>query len=192
MFNWGAYAAYAGICGITPGPNNIISLTNGSRVGIREGLPYCFGVLACQMVMNTALILACSRLSAAVPQLVTVMRFVGAAYILYLAWKLLRSRGVQEGASRTGFRDAVLLQPLNPKLWLYILVSAETYIVPAFGDRSAALILFGIGMAVYSFLCNVLWLAFGSLFRRLFNEHGRVVNTGLALLLVWCAVSLFF
>ena len=53
------------------------------------------------------------------------------------------------------------------------------------------LLLFALLLAFIGFAFTLAWAAFGSVFRLLFSRHARVVNTIMALLLVYCAVSLF-
>lgn len=46
MFNWFAFLTYAVITAATPGPNNIMSMSNGGRLGFKGALPFNFGILA--------------------------------------------------------------------------------------------------------------------------------------------------
>jgi threonine/homoserine/homoserine lactone efflux protein len=65
-----------------------------------------------------------------------------------------------------------------------------SYILPHYRE-TGILLLFAVFLAVVGFLCTVLWALFGSLFRKLFSDKGRIINTIMALLLVYSAVSLF-
>lgn len=67
----------------------------------------------------------------------------------------------------------------------------EAYILPYFQDRPLILLGFALLLAFIGFLFTLAWSAFGSVFQRLFSRHARLVNTIMALLLVYCAVSLF-
>ena len=120
MFNWFAFLTYAVITAATPGPNNIMSMSNGGRLGFKGALPFNFDILAgfaAVMLICTAF---CSTLTELIPAVKTPMLIAGAAYMLHLAWS-----------------------------------------------------------------------AFGSAFRLLFSRHTKSVNTIMALLLVYCAASLF-
>ena len=67
----------------------------------------------------------------------------------------------------------------------------EAYILPHFNDQP--LILFGFAMLLASlgFVLTIAWGAFGSVFKLLFSRYARTTNTIMALLLVYCAISLF-
>ena len=68
----------------------------------------------------------------------------------------------------------------------------EAYIFPYYQQQPLVLAAFALLLAFIGFLFTLLWSAFGSVFQRLFSHHAKVVNTILALLLVYCAISLFF
>ena len=120
MFNWLAFLTYAFITAATPGPNNIMSMSNGGRLGFRGALPFNFGILAgfsAVMLLCTAF---CSTLTNLIPAVKTPMLIAGAAYMLHLAWGTFRSSGViEESHSRSGFYAGMLLQFINPKIYIY-------------------------------------------------------------------------
>ena len=90
MFNWFAFLTYAVITAATPGPNNIMSMSNGGRLGFKGALPFNFGILAgfaAVMLICTAF---CSTLTELIPAVKTPMLIAGAAYMLHLAWATYR------------------------------------------------------------------------------------------------------
>ena len=192
MFSWLSFLTYAVVTAVTPGPNNIMSMSNGGRKGFRGALPFNLGIwvgFSVVMVLCTAF---CSLLSALIPQIELPMRVAGAAYMLWLAWETFRSSDhIEEGHSREGFWSGLLLQFVNPKIYLYCIISMEAYILPFFQGQPLVLLGFALLLAFIGFAFTLCWSAFGSVCRRLFSRHGRVVNTVMALLLVWCAFSLF-
>ena len=71
------------------------------------------------------------------------MLLIGAAYILYLAWKTFRSSSVIEEDGRTGnFFSGLILQFVNPKIYIYCIVSMEAYILPHYHGQWDMLIFF--------------------------------------------------
>ena len=190
--NWAAFLTYALITAFTPGPNNIMSLTNAGRLGMRRTLPFNFGVWAgfsTVMLLCTAL---STTLYSVLPAIETPMRFIGAAYLLYLAWKTFRSTGIHEaGSLKTGFLTAYLLQFINPKGFVYAIVSLETFILPYFHGNTPVLIALALMLAFFGFVSTLCWAAFGSVFKLLFSKYRKTTNAVMALLLVYCAVSLF-
>lgn len=192
MFNWLAFLTYAVVTAATPGPNNIMSMSNGGRLGFKRALPFNFGILAgfsAVMLICTAF---CSTLTELLPAVQTPMLFIGAAYMLHLAWGTYKSSGkITEDHSRSGFVSGLALQFINPKIYIYCIMSMQAYILPLYAGQPLTLILFALLLAFIGFAFTLCWSAFGSAFRLLFSRHTKSVNTVMALLLVYCAVSLF-
>ena len=103
MFNWISFLTYAVVTAVTPGPNNILSMSNGNRKGFRGALPFNFGILVGFSVVMLLCTAFCSLLSAWIPKIKLPMLIVGAAYMLYLAWETFRSSGVTEKDDGTVF-----------------------------------------------------------------------------------------
>ena len=192
MFPWYSFLTYAVITAATPGPNNIMSMSNAGRLGFRRALPFNFGIWVGFTIVMVLCTLFCTALSALIPAIRLPMLVLGAAYMLYLAWGTFRSSDViQEDHAREGFRSGLLLQFINPKIYLYGIMSMEAYILPYYSGQPAVLLFFALLLAFIGFVFTLAWAVFGSVFRLLFSRHARVVNTIMALLLVYCAVSLF-
>ena len=132
--------------------------------------------------------------SAIVPKNKPVMLFVGAAYMLYLAWKTFKSAGhLENSESRRGFLSGLVLQFVNPKIYIYLygIVSMEVYVLPFFGGQPAILAGFALLLAFIGFTFSLCWSGFGSVFRLIFSQYAKLTNTIMALLLLYCAISLF-
>lgn len=193
MFNWVSFLTYAIVTAVTPGPNNLMSLSNGSRKGFRGGLPFNFGIgvgFCIVMVLCTAF---CSVLHELIPVIKMPMLIIGALYMLYLAWGTFRSSGTLEesGKEKDGFLSGLFLQFINPKIYIYAILSMEAYIMPFYQGQPLALFGFAMLLAFIGFAFTLVWSAFGSMFKWLFATHTKLVNTIMALLLVYCAISLF-
>ena len=192
MFPWYSFLTYAVITAATPGPNNIMSMSNAGRLGFRRALPFNLGIWVGFTIVMVLCTLFCTALSALIPAIRLPMLVLGAAYMLYLAWGTFRSSDViQEDHAREGFRSGLLLQFINPKIYLYGIMSMEAYILPYYSGQPAVLLFFALLLAFIGFVFTLAWAVFGSVFRLLFSRHARTVNTIMALLLVYCAVSLF-
>lgn len=192
MLNWISFLTYAVITAATPGPNNIMSMSNGVRKGFRGALPFNLGILTGFTIVMVLCTLFCSLLASLIPKIKTPMLILGAGYMLYLAWEIFRSPGlIEEDHSRSGFLSGLLLQFINPKIYIYCIMSMEAYILPYYSGQPLTLLLFDLLLSFIGFVFTIAWTVFGSVFQTLFSRHARVVNTILALLLVYCAVSLF-
>ena len=134
----------------------------------------------------------CNTLCALIPKIKTPMLFIGAAYILFLAWKTFNSSCVIEEDARQGnFSTGLILQFVNPKIYIYCIVSMEAYILPHYQGEWGMLIFFALLLAFIGCAATLLWSLFGSVFKMLFSKYAKIINTIMALLLVYCAVSLF-
>jgi threonine/homoserine/homoserine lactone efflux protein len=177
--------AFAG--SVTPGPNNMMLMTSGANFGWRRTLPHWAGVV----VGFNALILACGfglgGLFVAYPVLHEILKWAGAAYMLWLAAKIGLSHTLST-AKQTNrpmtFGGAVAFQLVNVKGWAMALGAVTTY-VPAehyFANLLVATAVF----ALVNAPCVVLWLFCGVMLRR-FLERPVVLrgfNIVMALLLV--------
>jgi len=133
----------------------------------------------------------CVTLSAVIPKIKLPMLLIGTLYMLWLAWKTFNSSSeIQEDHSRSGFLSGLLLQFINPKIFIYGIVSMEAYILPYYQGKWAELITFALLLAFIGFVFTLCWV-FGSAFKLLFSKYAKVTNAVMALLLVYCAASLF-
>lgn len=192
MFNWLNFLSYALATAFTPGPNNIMSMSNAARVGVKKFWPFNFGIWTGCFTLMVLCTVFCSTLSTLVPKIELPMKIIGAAYLLWLAWKIFRSSGeIEEKQAKTGYLSGVVLQFMNPKLYLYGIFSVQMYILPAYQGNWPMLIAFAFLLSLISFISTVSWALFGSAFKLLFSKYGKITNTIMALLLVYCVVALF-
>lgn len=191
MFQWIHFLTYAVVTTSTPGPNNIMSMSNAGRVGLRKAYPFNLGI----WVGFTTVMILCTVLSRVLnevmPMIKTPMLVIGASYMLYLAYRTWnRSGEIEEKQVKNGFLSGLLLQFVNPKIFLYGMISMESYILPYFHHQPLVLLGFAIVLASIGCFFNLCWAAFGSVFRVLFSRYGRQTNMVMSLLLVYCAVVL--
>lgn len=193
MFSWISFLTYAVVTAGTPGPNNIMSMSNASLRGFKKSFPFNLGIWIGFTIVMSACTLFCSLLSSILPRIKLPMLVLGAAYMLFLAWKTFRSGSeITQRSTGSGFLSGLALQFVNPKIYIYGIVSLEAYILPYFDGQPPVLFGFAMLLAFIGFLFTICWAAFGSLFRLLFSKYARITNTIMALLLVYCAISLFF
>lgn len=192
MPNFSAFLSYIIITTFTPGPNNIMSMSNASKYGLKRALPFNTGVFFGFFIIISLASLFSSRLFNIIPSIQPIMTYVGAAYILWLAWKTYSSRPnvVDENTKATNtFFSGFILQFVNLKVIIYGLTITSTFIVPYYRSK---LILagFALMLACISFISTFTWAVFGSLLQRFFENHSKVINIVMALLLVYTAIRL--
>ena len=194
MFSWPQFLTYIAVVDITPGPNTLTVMSNGVRFGFRRTLPFLGGLVLGQSVIMALAGLFSKALVDYLPGVKPIMLGLGAAYMLYLAYKIWRGGDIQAAEGQKDgsvtFANGLLLQFINPKLLLFALTSMSSYILPYFTTlpaiaAKAALIPLG-------GLCScLLWTTFGSLFCGFYTRHSKPLNAAMALALVYCAIALF-
>lgn len=192
MPNIAAFVSYILITTFTPGPNNLMSMANASKFGLKKSIKFNFGVFTGFFVILFLSNVFSSTLYRIIPAIQPVMTFVGASYILYLAYKIFSSKPKNDGesASRTiKFTTGLLLQFVNIKGIVYALTTSSTFITPYF-DSIGVYFGFALLLATIALISTVSWGLFGSLFQKFLSEHHKLVNTVMALLLVYTAITI--
>ena len=130
----------------------------------------------------------------ALPSVEPVMRWIGTAYILYLAYGTFRaSFSLQEKSDQYlwGFYRGVLLQFVNPKAIIYGLTLYSVFLNPLIGNPFY-IILFSLGFAFIGFCALLTWSLFGAIINQ-YLHHLKlkiIINSILSLLLVYTAVKI--
>lgn len=187
------FLSYVFVSNISPGPNAIISMSNAGKFGLKKSILFNFGVSTGAFIV----LLVCSLFSWVIfdifPAFQLIMVWIGAAYILWLAWNTLKSKPVKENKSNKDsgnlFLQGVVLQFVNPNTILYGITAFSSFILPQY-QSPYILFLFCILLSLASFFCTVCWTVFGAVFQRFIVKHAKIVNVILATLLAYCAVSL--
>lgn len=128
----------------TPGPNNLMLMASGANFGFRRTVPHILGIsFGCQ-VLFLAIALGLGQLFAIYPQAMVVLKILGATFLVYLAWLLVRparkSAQVGKDSRPLSFWQASLFQWVNPKAWMMGVTAMATYSNPAEFLLSAAII----------------------------------------------------
>jgi len=193
MPNFPAFLSYVLISNFSPGPNTIISMTNASKYGFRKSIMFNVGIFFGVFIIFTLSSIFSMALYNLMPSIQSIMAFIGAAYILYLAWKTYDSKPCNDEEIQkptTTFLYGLLLQFVNPNVILYSLTTVSTFIAPYYKSMHT-LAVFSAGLAFTGFAATCCWSLFGSLFQKFLIKNDKAVNIFMSLLLVYCAVSLF-
>jgi threonine/homoserine/homoserine lactone efflux protein len=190
-----ALALFAFASSITPGPNNMMLMASGANFGLRRSLPHWAGVVVGFTALLLATGLGLGALFAAFPVLHEVLKWAGAAYLVWLAYKIGFSRKLSGGGSSgkpMSFLGAVAFQAVNAKAWTMAIGAATAY-VPA-GNYFGNLIVASLVFAAVNAPCIACWLTFGIAMRRFLDDPKvlRVFNLAMAALLIASLVPLFF
>lgn len=183
--------SFAFIASFTPGPNNILVMSQSINHGLRATLPYQAGAgCACFFIMMLGLLLG-HELEKVLPQVISLMTYVGCAYMLYLAFVVARSKPEAVGTPprRAHFWLGFGLQFVNPKYYLYVLtlVAVLVPLLPSMRGMVLAAVFFAFWAVGGMFA----WALCGAMLQEFLRRHYRLANGIMALALVYCALSLF-
>ncbi len=188
-----ALVSFVLIAIFTPGPSNVSSASMGILYGYRSTVTYLIGLTAGAFVMFTLSGLLAGAFLSLIPALEPILRVVGAGYILYLAFVILRASYHFDGedAQPMGLAQGVLLQVLNPKLIVFGLTLFSTMLAPI-TDNVLLVILAAALLSATAFCATSVWALFGSLLKRYLRQPrvALIVNVVLALFLVYTALDI--
>lgn len=178
----------------TPGPNNIILTATGAQFGYWKALPVVYGIIfgtASQIIMIAA---GLGVLFQQWPLLHTALKLVGGAYLIWLAWKILRSPAQEisgeDKQEPVGFIQMALFQYLNPKAWVMNLsmVAAFSVVGDAYWQSIALIIM--VAFTVMNLTQNA-WAGFGSAIGRLLTSDQIRVRFNMVMATL-TALSVYF
>ena len=193
MMNLIPIISYVLISSFTPGPSNISSASLAVLHGYKNTLKYQMGLATGVFLLMLLSGLLSTTLLHVFPALEPIMRYLGAAYILYLAFGILRaSYAFKDNDTKPlEFTNGFLLQILNPKLVVYAFTLFSAFLTAMTGD-APRLVAISLLLAGISFAATSLWAVFGTTIKTYLHEP-RVkasVNIILSLLLVYAALDL--
>ncbi|WP_299007185.1 LysE family translocator [uncultured Caulobacter sp.] len=182
-----AYVLFCFATAGTPGPNNMMLLASGANFGFRRTVLHILGISCGLGFMVLCMGFGLGGVFKAFPVLHEILRWVGAGYMLWLAWKIGTSDKVsdRQAASRPmTFLQAAAFQWVNPKAWAMALGAVTTY-APEGGSWTIVPLLAGTFMLVGA-PCSAAWAGFGRGLRPFLDRPAilRTFNVTMALLLV--------
>ncbi len=165
---------FAVVAAITPGPSNVMLTATGAAAGILRGLPCLLGVGAGMGVMMALVAFGLGALVLESPPAARALQWCGAAFLLYLAWRIATAPHAEAAAHArpVGFVGAALFQWVNPKSWLVAVSAAGTYLQPGAPAWQQALSLGGLFVAA-ALPSGFAWLAAGAGMRRILRSPPR-------------------
>lgn len=185
--------SYVLISTFTPGPSNISSASVASLHGYRKTLRYQAGLATAVFLMMFLSGWISAALLRIFPVLEPVLRYVGAVYILYLAYGILKASYSfgDRNAQPLGFGHGLTLNVLNPKLVVYSFTLFSAFLAPVTGNV-ALLALAAAVLAAISFSATSTWAVFGTAIKTYLHSPRLtlVVNILLSLSLVYIAITL--
>lgn len=185
---------FAFVGSFTPGPNTMMSTASGTAFGFCRTIPQIVGVTIGFAVMIAAFGLGLAEVLRRYPDLQSWLKYVGAAYLIYLAVRIAMAPPPTDKGS-TGrpfsFIEAALFQWLNPKAWTLALSVVTAFVSAANAIFDLAVIIVVFAVMTVSSLC--VWCLFGVAIRRLLESPRalRITNLVMGALIALSVVMLF-
>jgi len=180
---------------ITPGPNNVMLTASGSAFGFLRTIPHVAGIVIGFPVMVLAVGLGLGEVFTRYPAVHTAMKYIGAAYLLYLAWRIAQAGRPDGGSAKARpltFFEAAAFQWVNPKAWM-VAISAITAFTTVEGNYYAEVLIISAVFVAISIPSACAWCLFGVGIRQMISspETARIVNLALAGLVALSVILLF-
>ena len=165
------------VANITPGPNNLMLMVSGVRIGLRRTLPHIWGILVGVFLLVIGLGLVLDTAADFFPPILLILRFIFSAILLWLAYKIATAPTSEEEDSSFpipfGFWRALLFQWVNSKAW-----AVHTFIIVSCGSgnpttvTSEALVIALLGTPI-ALAGTFSWTLFGVSLRGWLREPKR-------------------
>lgn len=183
-----ALVVFACVMAFTPGPNNIMLAASGVNFGFALTIPHMIGITIGFAVLLIGAGAGLGVVFAAVPALQDVLKVAGAAYMLWLAYKVATSHKMQDDGAGPArpftFWQAALFQWINPKGLVAALSAIAIYVRPGHELQDFLVMLAVLTLATAGSVTT--WTGFGVALRGLLRDRARAraFNIVMALLLV--------
>jgi threonine/homoserine/homoserine lactone efflux protein len=183
------FMLFAFVASITPGPTNVLVLSNSACYGLRAALPIIFG--ACAGAAGIVLLVGSGigQSLMHLPKVQSAMQWAGVAWLSYLAWQIFsappQAVGPQASAKRLGLTGAASLQLINPKTWM-MAVAVVSVFAGNGPDRQAQVLYLSLVFFGISLPCLGAWALVGAGSNRLLRSPTAMqrFNRCMALLLL--------
>lgn len=200
----GAFFVASVVMGLAPGPDILFVLTQSALYGARAGFATTCGLITGLFVHITAVSLGVAALFQSSETAFNVLKFAGAAYLLYLAWLSFRSGTSKASLQKAQFpgygtlyRRGVIMNITNPKVTLFCLAVLPQFVEPERGHPTLQILSLG---GLYELACLIVFTATAALGGRMatwFNRSDRAqmlmnriagcIFLGLALMLAFAS-----
>ncbi|MHB0769133.1 LysE family translocator [Bradyrhizobium sp. 5.13L] len=187
-----AFVIFALVMFFTPGPNNIMLLSSGLTYGFRRTIPHIAGITIGFAFMVAAVGLGLGTVFLTYPILQTILKYAGAAYLIYLAaviaWSGPAKPGEEKARGPMTFWGAAMFQWVNAKGWVIVIGTITAY---------AAIAQFPLNIAIQTVISlivgtvsTVVWALFGTALRPVLSS-GRLVRAFNILMAILLLLSLY-
>ena len=180
----------------SPGPGNLFFAANGARFGLRATIPATTGYHTATWLVTVATGLGFAAVIHKYPEIFATIKVLGSLYVLWLAWKLLRSGMLLADHEPVvaKFRDGAVLLVLNPKAYFIIAAMFAQFLKIESGDEIIMVLWISTIFTLNNFIAFTSWTIVGDRLATLFRSESssKMMNLGFGSLLAVVAVWMFF
>lgn len=181
-----------------PGPSVLLTLARASSAGTREGIATGAGIAVGDLVHTIMAVTGLSVVLLASPLLFSVVKYVGAAYLIYLGIRAMLETAESSGLIqspkieiRAAFRQAILAEVLNPKSALFFLAFLPQFVHPQNGPIALQLTILGLLFVMLGAVSTTLVAVGAGSLSKLIQRNGAFLRwQGKAVGLIYCAVGI--
>ena len=185
-----SFLLYCVVNAFTPGPGNILALNTITNYGWKKGRPLFFGIFAGYYVVQILCALFVYGVGAVLPDVLRLLKYIGAAYIFWLAVHIAISKPEAKTVEKSAsFLKGFMLQFVNVKIYMFGITALTGYIT----DYSTSLwTLLGVEIfiATVGSIATGTWIVLGMLIQKFYLKYYRPINIVLALTLLECIISM--
>ena len=190
------FLLFAFVAAITPGPTNILVLSNSARYGLSAAIPIILGAGASAATLVLVVGTGVGSSLTAMPGVQIAMQWMGVAWLSYLAWQIFSDPAVdvtaQDTGARLGLVGAASLQLINPKTWMMALAVVSVF-AGGGEHRLIHVVYLSLAFFLISLPCLGVWALLGAGSTRWLRSPGAMqrFNRCMALLLLvsaWLSV----
>ena len=180
-----SFAVFAASQVGTPGPANMALMATGARFGFRAALPFVAGVALGKQLVIWPVGFGLMELADRAPWVFEALKYVSAAYIIWLAWKVANMRlgARREEGAAPGFLAGLIVHPLNPKAWAMIVGGFTAFVAPGTPSIEATVTIAAVLLAC-QVLLHPMWTLAGDAIAR------TVAGTAVEPYLMWSLAGL--
>ncbi|MBO6638334.1 MAG: LysE family translocator [Roseitalea sp.] len=183
---------------LIPGPAVILTLARASSAGTRVGVATGLGIAAGDLVHTAMAVIGLSAIILASATLFTLIKYLGAAYLVYLGIRAILEKPQTDLANggaisitpKQAFRQAIIAEVLNPKSALFFVAFLPQFVDPSNGLVALQLTILGVLFVLMGLLSTLLVAItagrFGLFLRRnpvILKWQGKVVGS------IYCALG---
>lgn len=180
------FLIYCVINAFTPGPGNILALNIVTNYGYKKGKTLFFGIFVGYYIVQILCAIFVYGVNSLLPNVMEVTKYIGAAYILWLAIHIVFSKPSTENAKQSAsFLKGFMLQFVNVKIYMFGVTALTGYVV-GYMSSFPTLLFFELVIATIGTIATCTWIGLGVLIQKFYLRHFRVINIILALTLLEC------